>query len=140
MRKAVEQKILLLKAVSPDGRWLVGWSPLPGTDAVAIQAFPLAGGSPVHIAASIEWNWSPDGDFASISAGPVGPNRSYIIPLKPGAALPPVPTGGFRSEQEIADIAGARRIDAWAVPGASPGVHAFYRGTTQRNLYRIPVQ
>ena len=34
----------------------------------------------------------------------------------------------------------ARRIDAQGVvPGPSPEVYAFYRGTTQRNLYRIPV-
>ena len=80
------------------------------------------------------------GILSSIFGRSVGANRSYIIPLTPGEALPRIPAGGFHSEQEIATAPGAQRIDAWAVPGASPGVYAFYRGTTQRNLYRIPVQ
>jgi hypothetical protein len=77
----------------------------------------------------------------SVSAGPVGANRSYMIPLTPGEALPHVPPGGLRSEGVVAQLPGARRIDASrVVPGSSPDVFAFTRGTTQRNLYRIPVQ
>ena len=80
-------------------------------------------------------------DYLSVSGGPVEADRSYLIPLTPGEALPRVPTGGFRSEEEVAQLPGARKIDALtAVPGSSPDVYAFYRGTTQRNLYRIPVQ
>jgi hypothetical protein len=76
----------------------------------------------------------------SISGGPVAADRSYLIPLAPGQALPRVPAGGFRSEEEIAELPGARKIDvSTAVPGSSPDVYAFYRGTTQRNLFRIPL-
>jgi hypothetical protein len=86
-------------------------------------------------------NWSPAGDFLSISAGPVGANRSYMIPLTPAEALPHMPPGGLRSEDLVAQLPGARRVDASrVVPGLSPDVYAFIRGTTQRNLYRIPVQ
>jgi hypothetical protein len=67
IRKAIEQQILLLTAVSRDGRWLVGWSPLSGNEGTVTQAFPLAGGPPIQITASwgasIQLNWSPDGDF-----------------------------------------------------------------------------
>lgn len=83
---------------------------------------------------------SASGDAVSISDGLIAANRSYIIPLPPGESFPRTPTGGFRSEEEIADIPGARRIDAWTVPGPSLGIYAFYRGTTQRNLYRIPMR
>ena len=141
MRKALEQQIHLLKAVSRDGRWLVGSSPLPGNESSVLQAFPLAGGPAVQIGSvTLEWNWSPVGDSLSISAGPVGANRSYMIPLTPGEALPRVSAGGFRSEEEVAELPGARKIDVLtAVPGSSPDVYAFYRGTTQRNLFRIPL-
>ena len=44
------------------------------------------------------------------------------------------------SETQIADLPGARRMDVLSVPGGSPDTYAFYRGTTQRNLYRIPLQ
>jgi hypothetical protein len=62
----------------------------------------------------------------------------YLIPLPPGEALPRIPVGGFHSDEEIAHLPGARRIDAeGVVPGPSLEVYAFYRGTTQRTLYRI---
>jgi Tol biopolymer transport system component len=142
MRKALEQQIHLLKGVSRDGRWLVGSSPLPGNESSVLQAFPLGGGPAVHLGSlALEWNWSPVGDSLSVSGGPVGASRSYLIPLAPGEAFPPVPAGGFRSEEEFAQLPGARQIDALtAVPGSSPDVYAFYRGTTQRNLFRIPLQ
>jgi len=69
-------------------------------------------------------------------------SRTYLVPLPRGQALPRIPAGGFHSEEEVARLPGARRIEEMGVvPGPSPGVYAFYRGTTpQRNLYRIPIQ
>ena len=140
MQMALEQSIALLSAVSRDGRWIVAWSFLPDNEGMALQAFPLGGGSPVTIGAHAAFNWSPGGNSVSVSGGPIPDNRSYIIPLPPGEAFPRIPALGFHSEEEIAKLPGARRIDALTVPGPSPDVYAFYRGTTQRNLYRIPVQ
>jgi eukaryotic-like serine/threonine-protein kinase len=141
LRKAVEEPILILRGVSRDGQWVVGWAPLPSGEGAGFQAFSLGGQQSVSIVNNIDWSWSPRGDSFSISGGPVAAGRSYIIPLQPGQALPPVPRGGFASEQDVAQLPGARRIDELtAVPGPSPDVYAFYRGTTQRNLYRIPVQ
>jgi eukaryotic-like serine/threonine-protein kinase len=139
MQKALEQPIQILLAVSPDGRWLVGWSRPPDNGQAAIHAFPLGGGPPVRIGNRIRWQWSPGGSFMSIAL-PYAEGRTYIVSLPPGEALPPIPAGGFRSEQEVARLPGARRADALrAVPGPSPDVYAFYHSTTQRNLYRIPV-
>ena len=139
LRKAIEQPTLLLTGISPDGRWVLAWSPAPG--GVALQAFPLGGGPPIRIAGTIGgWYFSADGRAISMWGGPVGEGRSYIIPVPPGHSLPKIPAAGFRSEQELASLPGARRIEAQGVvPGPSPEVYAFYRGTTQRNLYRIPI-
>jgi hypothetical protein len=78
----------------------------------------------------------------SESGAPIPEGRSYLIPLPRGQALPRIPAGGgFHTEEEIARLPGARRIDAYGVmPGPSLDVYAFYRGATQRNLYRIPIQ
>lgn len=66
--------------------------------------------------------------------------RSYIVALPPGHALPKIPAAGLLSEEEIASLPGARRInEVEVVPGTSPDVYAFYRGAAQRNLYRIPI-
>ena len=51
-----------------------------------------------------------------------------------------MPVGGLRTERDVAQLAGARKVDAVVVPGASPDDYAFYRTTTQRNLYRIPIR
>jgi hypothetical protein len=50
------------------------------------------------------------------------------------------PAGGFRSEDEIASLPGVRRIPEWPLAmSPSPDAYAFYRGTIQRSLYRIPI-
>jgi len=115
-------------------------APSPVSDSAVGQAFPLGGGVPVSIG-NVETHWSPDGSSLSLSGNSILGGRSYIVPLPPGQALPRVPANGFSSEEEVARLPGARRIDeVGVVPGPSPGVYAFYRGTTpQRNLYRIPI-
>jgi len=106
-----------------------------------VQALSLSGGPPVLIAGRLNgWHFSPGGRFISVCGGPVGEGRSYLIPVPPGQALPKIPAAGLRSEQDFANLQGARRIDAQdVVPAASPDVYAFYRSTGQQNLYRIPI-
>jgi hypothetical protein len=132
MRKALENPVYLLDNASPDGHWIVGWAPLSGDGPPAYQAFPLDGGRPVHIGAYLPLRWSLDGSSSVIG--------TYNIPLQPGEVLRRIPAGGFHSAEEIARLPGARRIDVRnLVPGPSADVYAFYRGTIQRNLYRIPI-
>jgi serine/threonine protein kinase len=138
LRKALSQPTLLLFGVSPDGRWISAWGPAPR--GAMRRAFPLGGGTPVATGTP-ELHWSPDGKLLSISGGPLPRGRSYIVPLPPGQALPKIPAAGFSSEQEVASLPGARRVnEIEVVPGTSPDVYAFYRGAAQRNLYRIPIQ
>jgi hypothetical protein len=151
VRKILEPPILQVTNASPDGKWLVAWAPLHGNGPPAQQAFPLDGGPPVTIGGAMDLTWSPDGRYVSISSDrnvlPAG--RSYLIPLPQGEVLPQNPAGGFSSEDQIANLPGARKIDVAAtvsdlsgeiVPGPSPDVYVFYRGRTQRNLYRIPIR
>jgi eukaryotic-like serine/threonine-protein kinase len=140
MQKALEQPILMFLAASPDGKWLIAFArPTDKGQAAGVYAFPLRGGPPVFIEPRVRWQWSPDGRFLSIAL-PHPETRTFIVPLALGEALPPIPADGFQSEAEIAPLPGARRIEAMrAVPSPLPGVYAYSRNTTQRNLYRIPV-
>jgi serine/threonine protein kinase len=106
----------------------------------ARQAFPIGGGTPVRTG-NIDLHWAPDGKLLSLSGGAIIPlGRSYVVPLPPGQTLPNIPAAGFGSEQEVASLPGARRInETEVIPGPSPDVYAFYRGAAQRNLYRIPI-
>jgi hypothetical protein len=101
--------------------------------------FPLGGGLPVVIGSNTHLQWSSSGDSLWITAGVVPDGQSYIVPLPRGKMLPPIPPGGFRSEQDIARLPGAHMIDATGAPGPSPDVYAFERRTVQRNLYRVPI-
>ena len=142
LRKALDQPVLTMGDVSPDGRWLMAWAPLPGNGSPAQLVFPLDGGPPVPTGAI--FSWSSDGSSMAIAGdfGAIIPEgRNYLVPLPRGQALPRIPAGGFRSEEEVAHLPGARRIDETDIrPGPSLDVYAFYRGAAQRNLYRIPIQ
>ena len=139
MLKALQQPVLMFLAVSPDGKWLIAWARTTDNGPAAVYAFPLVEGPPILIRPRIRWQWSPDGRFLSLAL-PFHEGRTYIVPLPLGEALPPIPADGFDSENELARLPGARRIDALrVVPSPSPGVYAFSRNTTQRNLYRIPI-
>ena len=139
LRKALEQPVLFLNAVSPDGLWIEAWAPLPGNGPRGVQMFPLSGGPPVVIGSNSLLQWSSSGDCLWITGGAIPDGRTYIVPLPPGKILPPVPPGGFRAEQEIARLPGAHWIDTTGAPGSSREVYAFERRTVQRNLYRIPI-
>jgi hypothetical protein len=77
----------------------------------------------------------------AISGAPLPAGRSYLVPLRSGQFLPLELRDGVRTEQEVAEPPGARRIDAdMVLPGPSRDIYAFYRTATQRNLYRIPIR
>jgi hypothetical protein len=139
-RKALEGPIFFLWGISPDRRWISAWAPLPGNGLPVLQAFPLDTGTPVNVGSALyRLLWSLDGRFCFIG-GKIGEGRTYAIPLAPGQMLPRTPPGGVHSEEELAHLPGALRIDAQEpVPGPSADVYAFYRGTVRRNLYRIPI-
>jgi eukaryotic-like serine/threonine-protein kinase len=130
VRKALETPIGMVGSVSPDRQWITAYPPLG-----ILNAFPLNKGAPVPLVAS-DFGWLPGAVwFATLDE-----KSTYIVPLAPGQILPRIPAGGFHSDEELARIPGARKVDAQPLaPGPSPDVYAFYRGATQRNLYRIPV-
>lgn len=138
LRKALDQPAFYADDISPDGRWIPLWTPLPGHQSAVTALFPLAGGQPVVVGSNTTVHWSSSGDSLWIWAGAVPDGRTYIVPLR-NMTLPRIPEGGFHSEEEVAALPGARRLDAEGAPGPSLGIYAFERHTIQRNLYRIPI-
>jgi Tol biopolymer transport system component len=139
LRKAVEAPVNQFNfssPISPDGRWVFGWGPLNGHGPAAGQAYSLEGKASISLGGLGQIAWAAGGALLSITGSP----RAFFVPLEPGQMLPPVPVGGFQSDEEIARLPGARRIEGRLVTiGPSPDFYAFYRGNTQRNLYRIPI-
>jgi Tol biopolymer transport system component len=129
---------------SPDGQWISD----SGADN-GLNALSTTGAAPVHVLStsqSARLRWTPDGryvylsfQFGEASAFAVG--RTYILPLAPHSTFPPMPAGGFRSEQDLAAVPGVKVVQLGDVaPGSSPDLYAFSRTTGTRNLYRIPLQ
>jgi hypothetical protein len=139
MRKVSDQPIVGFDGMSRDGRWIRAIAVRAVNEGPSWQAIPLDGGPSTRL--GLEWRWSTAEDSIAISGSPLPAGRSYIVPLQPAQALPTASAEGLRSEREIAALPGARRIDVdTAVPGPSLDVYAFYRRTSQRNLYRIPIR
>jgi len=138
LRKVLEQPVNLFwfpRPISPDGRSVFAWGPLPGDGPAAYQVFSLDGKPPVNLGGG-QVHWGAGGALLSYFPTP----DAFYFPLAAGQILPPIPAGGFRSREEIGRVPGARRIEGKLITlGPTPDVYAFYRGNTQRNLYRIPV-
>ena len=140
MQKVFEKPIFIFGGMSRDGRWIKAFTVSAGNEGPSWRALPLDGGPSVPIGA-YTWHWSANEDSVAISGAPLPAGRSYIVPLRSGQFLPLELQEGVRSEQQVAELPGARRIDAeMVVPGPSPNIYAFYRTKTQRNLYRIPLR
>jgi Tol biopolymer transport system component len=139
LRKAVEQPVYYSGPVSPDGRWVNVWAPLPKSTLLATQLLPLDGGPSITVGSNTVFLWPSNGDSVWIAGGAVPDGQTYIVPLPSGMTLPRIPEGGFHSEQEIAALPGARRLESSGTPGPSSDIYAFERHTIQRNLYRIPI-
>ena len=141
LEKAVQQPVNQFNfpsPISPDGRWVYAWGPLPGDGPAAGQVYSLDGKPPISLGATGQVTWVAGG--ALLMAASATTPQAFFVPLAPGQILPRIPAGGFHSDEEIARLPGVRRIEGRLVAlGPTPDVYAFYRGTTQRNLYRIPV-
>jgi eukaryotic-like serine/threonine-protein kinase len=129
--------------VSPDGRWISGSDESGGT-----SVFSTVGEAPVRILsgnATSRLRWSADGSRLYLSVQVAEQSgfafgRTYIIPLSKGAVLPRIPSGGYRTEADIAAIPGVIVLPHGDLaPGPSPDTYAFSRTTITRNLYRIPL-
>jgi serine/threonine protein kinase/Tol biopolymer transport system component len=138
VRRVVEHPVMITGNVSPDGRWITGWS---GVDAAGWQAFPLDGGAPRLLGSTrnaAAWQWSAGGDWIVFHSELEG--STYLVPLAAGEMFPAFPREGVHTVRDVAALPGARKIEGDAVPGPSADVYAILRQTIQRNLHRIPIR
>jgi Tol biopolymer transport system component len=129
-----------LGRTSPDGRWISG---MKGTGTnPPIWLFSLTGADPLLFLGerrAQSLRWAPDGSRLYLLSPFSG--RTYVLPVANGSMLPHIPSGGFRTEAEIAALPGVEIIPHGDVgPGPSPDVYVYSRETVSRNIYRIPLQ
>jgi len=138
--KILPDAILEFQAVSPDGRWAV-FTQARGESAIDTLARPLDGGASVNVCPGYcVAQWSPDGRTLSIVAFTMAGTKTLLFPLAPGATLPSLPTGGFRSEETTESIKGARVVSGAVIPGPAGALSASLHQEVHRNLYRVPLR
>jgi Tol biopolymer transport system component len=141
-----------LENVSPDGKWVVAWGSSKAQMNVLL-AYPISGGAPMVVcdqcleaggkASSFERgpkpqvvSWSRDGSllYFWLEGG------TYAVPLRAGEVWPQLPAKAIQSKADIARLPGARLVGDAAFIGPDPGVYAFTKFATQRNIYRVFVE
>lgn len=133
-------------SVSPDGQWIAVQDPAAWG---AMFAYPAGGGPPRRLCdrCSPPWGtepqpfyfgWSPDGELVYWNFA----NATYAIPVQSGRRLPDIPAGGIQSKEGVAALSGARLVSEQdrSIPGPNPSMYAFVKVSTQRNIFRVPVQ
>jgi Tol biopolymer transport system component len=137
--KLIQDRVIEVAAVTPDGRWVIVGVPNPDEERPAIvKAIALDGSAraPVPICVLACWlHWDLTGKFVFLDSPDLG-RGSYVIPVIQDGVLPKIPSAPIR---RIEDIPNAKKIP-WDVGSAlNPSVYAYTRETTRKNLYRIPL-
>jgi len=124
-KELTSSQINQVPGASPDGKFVIAWN------RIGTKAFPSSGGEPISILDAIcflRWQGDRKSLYLSVATGmqtALTFGRTYVIPTSPEKLFPPMPPGGFRSEDEIAQLPGVRVTEAADVyPGSPPGTYA----------------
>jgi Tol biopolymer transport system component len=142
-KKLLEEVILDLLAVSPDGRWIMVFQKddQDKDHPYRVLAYPNSGGRPVVVCASYFAWWSMDGKYLVLQYGPAPDSLSqtYLLPVIGERGLPALPPEGLGDREDlkksVRGIALPRGVDS--VLG--PEKYSYTLRNIRRNIYRIPI-
>jgi hypothetical protein len=135
--------------VSPDGRWVIVYSPGSGaTEPVATYAVPVDGGTARRICIPYcGVGWSADGRFFSIGVDldlATGvPSKTLVVPLAGPSSVPDLPAGmhAIFEYSALAKQPGVRALQQGGVSiGSDPAAYVFTKAEFHTNLFRIPLR
>jgi hypothetical protein len=106
-----------------------------------VKAFPTRSGEARVLCGRCFPKWTRDGRFLFLAFTPnqgMGDNRTYVIKLSPGRALPELPKEGLNTAADLQKLPLAAVIDRLSVfPGRSEGEYAYMKQNAHQNLHRI---
>jgi len=138
------------RQVSPDGRWVIVYSPGSGTnEPVATFAVPVAGGAARRVCIPYcDVGWSLDGRHFTVGVNldlaTGAPSRTLVVPLAEASSLPDLAEPGVHAIFEYAALAnrpGVRTLQHGDVSiGSDPATYVFTKTDFHTNLFRIPLR
>jgi eukaryotic-like serine/threonine-protein kinase len=140
--KVVSEPIDHAFGISPDERYVAVYRTLEREDnRVDAEAVPVTGGPWIPLCSG--WctvSWAPDGKVMYFFQHSfTGNAQTYVVPIHHGSDLPKLPKSGFQSERELR-AAATQVLEGNVVPGPDSSHYTYSKGTSHRNLYRIPLQ
>jgi Tol biopolymer transport system component len=141
-KRLLEQAVLDLTAVSPDGRWIVV---LQKDDAdkdfpYRELAYPHGGGTPVMICTNCFPSWSVDGKYLIVQTAPATNLRSqaFLLPVS-GSGLPELPPEGLGDPEDLKRSSRGIVLPRGVDSVLSSDNYSYTITNIRRNIYRIPI-
>ena len=140
----LEEVILDLNAVSPDGRWITVHQK-EDTDKDHPNrkvAYPSGGGRPV-IVCRVEcyaW-WSLDGKYLALEflATDSSHSQTYLLPVSAERGLPELPLEGLRGPEDLKTSSRGMVLPREVDSVLGPENYSYTITNIRRNIYRIPI-
>jgi eukaryotic-like serine/threonine-protein kinase len=141
-KKLLEEAILDLTGVSPDGRWIVVFQKddADKDHPYRTLAYPNGAGKPVMMCAACLVSWSLGGKYLVLQLGlpPSSLSQTYFLPVSGERGLPELPPEGLSGPEDL------KRSNGVMVPprvDSALGLEKYSYTVTniRRNIYRIPI-
>jgi serine/threonine protein kinase/Tol biopolymer transport system component len=142
-KKLLEEVILDLVAVSPDGRWIMVFQKddQDKDHPYRVLAYPNGGGRPVVVGASYFAWWSMDGKYLVLQYGPA-PNsisQTYLLPVIGERGLPALPPDGLGGPEDLKTSSKGMVLPREVDSVLGPENYSYTITNIRRNIYRIPI-
>ena len=141
-KKLLEEGILVLFAVSPDGRW-IWFLQKQDTDKdhpYRTVAYPLGAGSPVvicRVACSVDW--SVDGKYLALQFRPKDHYETYLLTVSGERGLPDLPLEGLSGPEDLKKSNRATVLPRGVDSVLDSEKYSYTITNVRRNIYRIPI-
>jgi eukaryotic-like serine/threonine-protein kinase len=141
-KKLLEQAILDLTAVSPDGRWIAVLEK-DDTDKdhpYRTLAYPTGGGKPVTLCALCYLHWSLDGKYMAFQFHPPPHSEeTFLLPVSVERGLPDLPPEGLTTPENSRKAHRVSVLTKGVDSEFGPEKYSYTITNVRRNIYRIPI-
>jgi eukaryotic-like serine/threonine-protein kinase len=142
-KKLLEEVILDLVAVSPDGRWIMVFQKddQDKDHPYRVLAYPNGGGRPVVVCASYFAWWSMDGKYLVLQYGPAieSLSQTYLLPVIGERGLPALPPEGLGDREDLEKSGRGTALPRGVDSVLGPEKYSYTLRNIRRNIYRIPI-